>query len=284
MANNALDIDEGRLREMIIEHNKGVTQKEAYKILQVVKDENKEKKLTKYQFFDEAKRVITHKLHKGNPYCTYCFKHFHSRKQMKEHVAVIHEKKEKSIMCEDCPSKFMSTKSLEYHKGMFHSETKEKVKCEVCDALFSHNISLLRHEKIHQEVKPTFECKVCHKTFQRKDSMTKHTKRVHGVLFSLSTHKIIEGVMSKRGILQCKMCHKDFLGPNAEDELETHIINRCQTFECKACKKPFGSKDSMKQHMIAHHSDKVELKCDKCYYKTKYKSNLKKHTKRQHPN
>ena len=43
MANNALDIDEGRLREMIIEHNKGVTQKEAYKILQVVKDENKKK-------------------------------------------------------------------------------------------------------------------------------------------------------------------------------------------------------------------------------------------------
>ena len=103
-------------------------------------------------------------------------------------------------MCEDCPSKFMSTKSLEYHKGMFHSETKEKVKCEVCDALFSHNISLLRHAKIHQEDKPTFECKVCHKTFQRKDSMTKHTKRVHGVLFSLSTHKIIEGVMSKIGI------------------------------------------------------------------------------------
>ena len=47
MAKNALDIDEGRLREMIIEHNKGVTQKEAYKILQVVKDENKEKKADK---------------------------------------------------------------------------------------------------------------------------------------------------------------------------------------------------------------------------------------------
>ena len=99
MAKNALDIDEGRLREMIIEHNKGVTQKEAYKILQVVKDENKEKKLTKYQFFDEAKRVFTHKLHKGNPCCTYCFKYFHSRKQMKEHVAVIHEKKRKNQLC-----------------------------------------------------------------------------------------------------------------------------------------------------------------------------------------
>lgn len=283
MDENALDVNESELRRLLIWNIKGVTPKQACAIIKIVKDENPEKTMTKWNFLKEAKRVYQHKLHTGDPCCSYCFKHFHSKKQLNEHVAVIHHGKEKQFVCESCQSSFMSTQSLEYHKTVFHSETKEEVKCKVCDAVFSHHISLQRHERIHQEVMPAIKCEECHKTFGRKDSMTKHKQRVHGLLFSVTTHKAIKDILVKRHLLQCKMCKKDFVGDNAQDELENHIIRHCKEFECAPCKKCFGSKDSMKQHMTAHHSDLVEFGCVNCEYKSKYKSNLTKHMERRHP-
>ena len=282
--NNVLDLDEKELKQRIIRDIKGITQKQAHSILKIIKVENKDKKIqTKYQFLQEARRVHQNKLHIGAPTCTYCFKTFHSRNQMIEHVAVIHKGDEKKFVCGDCPRTFMSSKTLEYHKQRIHSETNEKVKCKMCDALFTHQISLLRHEKIHEEIKPKIECKLCHKTFGRKDSVTKHAKSVHGFLFSMSSFNMVKDLNEKKKMLQCKMCQKEFWGVNAVDELETHITRRCQDFECANCEKYFSSKDNMKQHMSAHHSDQTGFSCTKCDYKSKYKSNLKKHDKRQHP-
>ena len=281
--NNIMDLAEPKLKVMIKQHISGITCKQAHSILRIVKTENVEEILNKAQFLEKVLSVYHKKLYVGDPFCKYCFKRFHNRKQMVAHVAVIHEGKKKKFVCEDCPSTFMSTKSLEYHKHVVHSETKEEVKCEICGAVFSHQVSLLRHKKIHEKVKPTIECKICHKTFGRIDSLTKHTKSVHGLNNSMNVYRMVRDLKNNNGKLKCVMCQTKFVGKNAEKDLETHISRRCQNFECENCKQAFSLKDNMKRHMKAHHSDQVNFSCDKCDYDTKYKFNLKKHKDKKHP-
>ena len=281
--NNVMEMAEPKLKKIIRHNFKDTTQKEARSILRVVKVENGEKILNRVQFLAEIARVYYKKLYNIDPFCKYCFKRFHSRKQMMAHVAAIHEGKAKKFVCENCPSSFMSTKSLEYHKHVFHSETKEKVECEACGAIFGHQISLLRHEKIHEEINPTIKCKICDKTFGRKDSLTKHTKSVHDLNYSMNVHRMIVDIKKSDGTFECQICQTKFSGINADDDLKTHLSRRCQKFECANCEQVFSLKENMKRHMKVHHSDQVNFSCAICDFHTKYKFNLKKHEKRQHP-
>ena len=280
---NVMEMSEQKLKKMIRHHIKGITQKGARSVLTVVKCENGEDILNKEQFLKKVSHVFDNELDVIDPFCKYCYKRFHNRKNMLAHVAGIHEGKAKKFVCENCPSTFMSAKSLEYHKNTFHSVRNEKVKCETCGKIFSHHISLLRHEKIHEQIKPTIECNICKKTFGRKDSLTKHLKSVHDLNRDMNTKRMIGGLKENEGIYKCKMCQTKFTGNNAEDELETHISRHCQKFECAKCEQVFSVKESLKRHMKAHDSDQVNFNCAKCKYATKYKFNLKKHIKRQHP-
>ena len=278
-------MDEFLLKKMIKKYIRGLTPGNVVSILKIVKAENSKKGLTKKEFLEKVKDVYKSKIYKTSPFCTYCFKIFRIREQMRAHIAMVHEDKEKKFACKNCPKTFMASKSLEYHTNICHSQAKAEVKCEVCDAKFSHQISLNRHHKIHKEIQSKIKCNICQKTFGRKDTLTKHKKSVHELeIDNFNTYRMIKSLKISHQKFECKMCKQEFNGANAEDELETHIINHCQQFECGDCKQTFSSKYNMKKHLTIHHNnDQEEFSCDKCNFKTNYKSNLKRHKKNDHP-
>ena len=282
---NVFEKPEKKLRKMVIQHmpynRRHISQKQADVILKIVKQKNSDG-LTKKEFIEKAKQehrnMDCHKFH----YCPYCFIYMWKKKKINDYIAMVHEGKEKKYACKSCPKRFMSTNSLRYHTNVCHSETKAEVKCKVCDALFGHEVSLIRHMKKHEEIKEEIKCSICQKPFKRKDYLTKHIKSVHKLLFDNRTEQTLICMKKKNEFLDCKMCQKKFTGVDAEIDLETHIIKRCQEFKCINCQKYFSSKDSLKQHMYTHSDHQVELHCDQCSFHTKYKFNLKKHLKRQH--
>ena len=283
---NVLEKPEPKLRKMIIQHIppinvRRISQKQAAAILRVVKVRNPDG-LTKDKFLEKAKQEFENMLYKRKHYCPYCYKGMWKKQQMVNHIAMIHEGQEKKFACESCPKRFMSTNSLEYHTNICHSEIKAEVKCRVCDAVFSHEVSLVRHQKIHEERQKEYKCRMCPKTFRRNDTLTKHKKSVHKLIFHSQTEENLKFVKKVRQFLTCKMCKEKFTGVNAEIDLETHIIRHCQDFKCLNCQKSFSSEDSLKQHMNTHKAQQVEFNCDKCNFRTNYKYNLKKHLKIQH--
>ena len=277
---NVLEMEASQLENMIKLYIKYLSGAQATSIVEVLKVRNES--LTKMEFVKKAKVVHT-ELHKGRPSCTYCFKSMKSKKQMIDHISGVHEGKKKKFICETCPSTFMSSKSLEYHTNTVHSETKAEVRCEVCDAVFSHQVSLIRHQKSHEEALPEIKCLICKKTFGRIDNLTRHVTSVHNFIPDVNYSKMVLDLKTNNEVYECKICKQEFCGKDASYDLETHIMRKCQQFDCKNCGKSFSSKENMKQHMKTHHTDNVRLSCTKCNFESNYKSNLTKHVKRQHP-
>lgn len=112
----------------------------------------------------------------------------------------------------------------------------------------------------------TFLCPYCAKIFTLKKSLKGHIKNIH------------EGIR-----IQCDQC--PYQAPDKAG-LKRHIEARHEgkSFYCDQCDHVFMSRFSLATHLRNMHGPDTEYKCDDCDYKTKQRSNLKKHRDAKHDN
>ncbi|XP_074030863.1 uncharacterized protein isoform X1 [Leptinotarsa decemlineata] len=172
--------------------------------------------------------------------CEICGLAFALRCRLKSH-AVIHKSSSEVIMyrCEKCP---FQTSGLEggnsANASVSGSENEKLFACEICGLAFAWPSRLKRHAVVHKSSSevPMYQCEKCPFQTKHKYSIETHNSNLHGTSSQL------------------------------------------KKFSCEKCKYETNSISCMKKHYIWKHSgfaekktEKKDLECESCDYKTKKK-------------
>ena len=83
--------------------------------------------------------------------------------------------KDQKLQCKLCDKHFASKRNLKNHINMVH-EGKKPFRCKMCGNNFATSLVLKRHiNTVHDKKKP-FKCNFCPKHFGRKDNLKTHKK------------------------------------------------------------------------------------------------------------
>ncbi|XP_059054597.1 zinc finger protein OZF-like [Achroia grisella] len=106
--------------------------------------------------------------------CDICFKGFHKKSTLIEHVK-IHEKR-KDLRCEICGEGYVCMKTLTEHLRLHSGD--RPYKCDMCNASFASSGRRTEHvQRKHME--KTKPCLICDKKFSLKKEVKRHMKVVH---------------------------------------------------------------------------------------------------------
>jgi len=183
--------------------------------------------------------------------CPHCPKLFGNRRQLKKHVFLIHESKEKCPHCREigtnlsrhvvtakcpvCSQPFPCKKLLFAHK----LGCKKLLECRECGRKFKIESQLKFHmNKMHKsgQVWKGYECKKCVKYFPAIKFLKNHLLKEHADLLKY----------------KCDLCEEKFLSYSTlkAHKFRTHGIGG---FECKLCDKIFVEKSTFLSHMKKKH-------------------------------
>ena len=109
--------------------------------------------------------------------CKFCGFSAHVERHLREHIAVVHEKR-KDWMCTYCGESFASTNQLKHHTEKEHSSL--VYTCPQCSKQFKVRRELYRHLQVHQAIRP-HKCTLCDQRSFKKYGLKVHLKSQHGV-------------------------------------------------------------------------------------------------------
>ena len=186
--------------------------------------------------------------------CTICNRKFvgkNARRNMNDHVAVVHEGK-KPFQCEICNSCFSRDRNLRAHISFVH-EGNTPFQCTECNEGFGYKHLFDRHIKLkHDKIPYTpYQCTICKKEFSGvngKRNMNQHVAVVH------------EG----KKPFECELCNACF---SKKVGLETHISmvhDGNKSFECNLCQFATATENNLKAHVKSVHSEKESYECTIC--------------------
>ena len=200
--------------------------------------------------------------------CDQCEKSFSLPRSLKDHKLRIHEGV--TFNCNQCDYKG-SRKSLSRHKNKFHEE---KFKCDQCDFLGPQAKYLKEHIEV-QHMGLRYHCDQCEASFSVTRNLNQHIKEVH-----------------QEKTLLCDQCH---FTTNHNHALQHHIkAMHLKIFSCAECDVVYKNGRSLQDHMEKIHSISPDTKalsrynekkwhmCDKCPFKTKWKTGLSNHMDELH--
>ena len=104
-------------------------------------------------------------------YCDKCENKFSFKRELDDHVQVVHDKVE--FKCALCPLSFKTRAIMVGHTRLAHSSDK-RYECEVCHKRFDSIPHKRRHKVIHEEAK--FECSFCKKRLKTKETLEAHER------------------------------------------------------------------------------------------------------------
>ena len=215
-------------------------------------------------------------------------------------------KKKKKYMkdgksCEPCD--FVTTSQRKYDRHNFEQHGQNM--CSICGESFDDFDKFFKHRLTHEE---NFEESPSKGKQEPEKKMCPHC----GVVCKhLWVH--IRYVHDKHKLTKCPHC--DYVGQHMRAHMKSkhtevnavncpwcgrftknlnrHLReNQCNVPEhervvkpasvCEYCKKEFRTKKTLKEHIRNMHSNKEDVHCDRCGFKTKHKHNLFMHIKRVH--
>ncbi|XP_043922340.1 zinc finger protein 300-like [Protopterus annectens] len=191
-----------------------------------------------------------------------------SRKNLKEYVASVNERKVEPDIRATCFTKKVELADHQYvknedkkvcrsalcDKGFVqksnmikhqYTHTKENPhKCDICDKTFSDKRYLIGHQLGHTGEKP-YKCPICDKRFIYKSSLLSH-QNIH---------------LAKKPY-KCPICGKEFTQKsNLNQHQNVHSGNK--PYKCTICDKRFVSKRTMEMHESIH-TGQQPYKCAMC--------------------
>lgn len=239
---------------------------------------------------------LSEKLHP----CTFCDKRFSKRLALNLHLKTHANCKH---FCEMCG--FMCDDDEAYQKHVEEHEKNSKHECHLCSKKFVRRQQYDQHIMAHDR----YKCSICVITFDNKKLFLKHQTFVHNILAEKKTHTclVCEKSFSRPKLLEvhqkihigekpskCLHCEKHFYD---ERRLAKHMKSikhlKCvqvqvdagktveieKPYSCSVCGIAFYQQKSLRRHMEIIHCEREFQKCPYCDYKSKYKTNIKRHIK-----
>ena len=205
------------------------------------------------------------------PYqCPICKKQFsgvNGKRNMNQHVAVVHEGK-KPFECELCNACFSKKVGLETHISMVHDGNKS-FECNLCQFATATENNLKAHIKSVHAEKESYECTICKKVFSGRNG--KRNMRAH-----------MEVVHEGKKPFLCEICDSSF---SRERNLRLHISSihdGNKPFKCNLCEYATVRKSDLEKHIKAVHDGIKPYSCDLCEKQFANKGNLTEHIKKTH--
>ena len=110
--------------------------------------------------------------------CPECGENFQTKRQMKDHVIVVHEGK--GFECPFCNKILNSSVSRNGHIRTIHGGKKpEPMKCPQCDKVYSSINSLNIHVRAVHDKKRPYACHLCDLSFGQSGNLKTHLKGKH---------------------------------------------------------------------------------------------------------
>ncbi|XP_063390301.1 zinc finger protein 708-like isoform X1 [Cydia fagiglandana] len=212
----------------------------------------------------------------GKFVCRFCDLTYSTVQTIRHHVKTKHpneanalrniiknNKRNPKIKCHICKKRFKAVNNLKEHIKQAHSGNIQR-SCQLCFAAFNNDQEITEHLfHKHQKLTNTkiYSCSLCgYQT--RKLSHYKQHRNTH-----LSNKQ-----------MKCDSCdYATNYSPNLKIHQRIHSNYKpylCTFFNCGyRC----SAKSALRSHQLKHNPDENMLYCDKCTYKTVYKSSLKKH-------
>ena len=209
-------------------------------------------------------------------------------------------KSENRFSCDLCPKVFNAKNTLKVHKQRKHTNSTDigngDVTCSFCPKLFNRkkltqhmknkhpNKSLVGPDVPEVDAKPwrmdvpepavakqievaaRAECKFCPKAFGGIDFLERHMKLNHSEQLPKdedNTGDVVETL------------------PKQEDAVTKSNEGKVVLIQCDQCQKYFGSKSSLKNHMVVHMEEKP-FKCTFCGKEFTQNGNMKTHVQKHH--
>lgn len=199
------------------------------------KKEKEEKKKTE-------KREKIPKSKEQDIVCQICGKHIKTRRILRRHIKVVHEKIKPILECEICGKK---VQNLKMHVNNMHINHKKPTSaiCDTCGRVFPNGLSLARHKIVHTEKYLT--CRYCGYQCATHEEFQAHLKM----------HK-------KAKVYSCHICNSKFNTPgNIHKHIRSIHMGERRHF-CDVCSKGFYTKGHLKAHRATHFEP--TLKCHFC--------------------
>ena len=210
--------------------------------------------------------------------CSICGKLFDTNKKMRQHMSCYHD--ETIVQCDECQKLCKGKKAFREHKKSHQSVTckecgdlvkkysypSHKNKClgisptkkcphENCEFLGYNEKDIRRHIKKHKRNGERHMCSFCDLTFVNKKSMKVH--------------------MKSHTLFRCEDCHKSF---RKRETLGKHRATAHAYIPVKSSLGFFMVQDDNNGEEAIIPIDKMYY-CNKCTFKSKYESSVKRHQK-----
>ena len=207
---------------------------------------------------------------------------------------LIHQSSDKtSFLCLLCNLLIKNKGEIEEHIEKAHERTRKIKSCKVCLLELRTTTDVFVHwEKFHPEIDSvdsipepeatmsSHSCNLCDKQFKYSKLVKLHSKRIH----------------PKKEPVNCNECQLKFKSKRLfmvhNNDKHPFLIAKAPTvFNCNECNISFKGKSTLKVHMEQLHpnfplpdylSNLVELRCDKCLFKTEQSGNLARHINQVH--
>ena len=195
--------------------------------------------------------------------CSLCEKKFYSKKCLKDHVELVHEKKE-SCVCNLCGKTYTSKPNL--HEHIKRSHEGKVAKCQKCDFTcnYSNPQTLRNHmERVHEG--KLYYCSQCPEQFPSMNRLEGHIALIH----------------DKSQLFQCPKCENVYRTERVLKEHIAFVHEKSVAFPCSICGKHFPIESVLKRHMRSIHEG-VRYQCELCSISYCNQSTLKKHVESVH--
>ena len=108
--------------------------------------------------------------------CSICEKEFSDKRDLRDHIARLHNEGEPQFECADCQRRYYLQKDLDKHRK---THGKQSFPCDECSKTFKTRGSLKEHLEYTHSNRRKFRCKVCFVRFKRKNSLLRHIRLFH---------------------------------------------------------------------------------------------------------
>ena len=246
-------------------------------------NQNKENSRSQNQMDENSANQNVEQLHQ----CKYCCKTFRRGWAVKQHEEMCKETKNEKLVevksaikfepikCEPIKCKPLKCEPIKSEPLKFEPTNSEPKRsklpyvCDICERKCQSPSKLELHKRIDTGEKP-YSCSFCTLKFRQIIHVQGH-ERVH------VTKEHVRKYNESDMIHFCKICSKDFIGPeNLRKHQELH--GNTVSHLCLTCGKEFGAPSRLEKHKMIHTGEKP-FSCTYCTVKFRSKGNVRNHEK-----